>query len=103
MVDLNELQKAVWQNKVDHGFNTTDINEEFCLLTSEIGEAYRARSLVDQSEFAEELAYIAIYLLGIAEMKHVDLEAAILKKIEKNRRRRYFQREDGSWGKTEGN
>lgn len=31
MVDLNKLQKEIYQNKVDKGFNVTDVNKEFCL------------------------------------------------------------------------
>ncbi len=98
MVDLRELQRLVYQNKVDHNFNITDIPFEFCLLNTEVAEAFRARGT---DEFGEELADIAIYLLGIAEITGVDLEAEILKKMEKNRRRKYFQREDGTWGKIE--
>ena len=29
MVDLKKLQKDIYQNKVDKGFNVTDINKEF--------------------------------------------------------------------------
>lgn len=39
---LNEMQKAVYQNKLDKGFNVTDINKEFCLLNGEVAEAYDA-------------------------------------------------------------
>ena len=30
MVDLGELQKILYQNKVAKGFNVTDIYKEFC-------------------------------------------------------------------------
>ena len=30
-MDLKKLQKEIYQNKVDKGFNTTDVNKEFCL------------------------------------------------------------------------
>ena len=65
MVDLKALQKAVYQNKVDHNFNVTDIPFEFCLLMTEVAEAFRSR---DTGEYGEELADIAIYLLGLAEI-----------------------------------
>lgn len=39
---LKKLQKEIYQNKVDKGFNTTDVNKEFCLLYGEVGEAYDA-------------------------------------------------------------
>jgi len=99
MVDLKELQKIVYQNKVDHNFNVTDIPFEFCLLMTEVAEAFRSR---ETSEYGEELADIAIYLLGLAEIGGVDLEKEILKKIEKNRKRKYFQNPDGTWSKIEG-
>ncbi len=103
MVDLSELQKEVYDNKVKHGFNTTNIAEEFCLALTELAEAYKALSLTDKNELAEELADVIIYLLGIAEMQGVQIEPALVAKIEKNRRRRYYRREDGSWAKTEDN
>ena len=31
MTDLKKLQKEIYQNKVNKGFNITDINKEFCL------------------------------------------------------------------------
>ena len=42
MVELKELQKSVYQNKVDKGFNTTDICMEFCLTHGELTEAFDA-------------------------------------------------------------
>ena len=42
MVDLKQLQKEVYQNKVNHNFNVTDINLEFCLTYEELGEAHNA-------------------------------------------------------------
>ena len=35
-MDLKKLQKEIYQNKVDKGFNTTDVNKEFCLLYGEV-------------------------------------------------------------------
>ncbi len=42
MVDLKKLQKEIYQNKVDKGFNVTDVNKEFCLTYGEVAEAYEA-------------------------------------------------------------
>ena len=71
---------------------------DLCLLMTEVAEAFRSR---DTSEYGEELADIAIYLLGLAEIGGIDLEAEIVKKIEKNRKRKYLQNPDGSWSKIE--
>lgn len=87
-MNLTEMQKAVYQNKVDKGFNITDINKEFCFLYGEVSEAYDAwrkkRENVD-----EELADIAIYLLGLSEILGADLASAIENKMKINQKREY--------------
>ena len=88
MVDLNKLQKEIYQNKVDKGFNVTDINKEFCLTYGEVTEAYEAwRKKKD--DLGEELADVAIYLLGLSEILGIDLEDEIQKKVYKNSKREY--------------
>lgn len=87
-MDLNEVQKVVYKNKVDKGFNVTDINKEFCLLYGEVAEAYESwRKKKDN--LGEELADIAIYLLGISEILGIDLASEIENKIEVNHNREY--------------
>ena len=41
-MELKKIQKDIWQNKLNKGFNTTDVNKEFCLLYGEVSEAYDA-------------------------------------------------------------
>ena len=55
---------------------TTEVPLEFCLLQGEIAEAFEAwrRS---HEDLGEELADVAIYLLSLAEMTGVDLQAAV--------------------------
>ena len=87
-MDLKAIQKIVYQNKVDKGFNVTDVNEEFCLLYGEVSEAYEAwRKKKD--DLGEELADIAIYLLGLSEILGIDLASEIENKVEINRNREY--------------
>ena len=87
-MDLRETQKEVYQNKIDKGFNVTDVNKEFCLLYGEVAEAYDAwRKKKD--DLGEELADIAIYLLGISEILGIDLAAEIENKTKINREREY--------------
>lgn len=90
MIDLNNLQKEVFANKAAKGFNTTDVHKEFCFVHEEVSEAFHAydKKLPD---VGEELADVAIYLLGLAAMLHIDLEDEILKKVEKNKKREYKQ------------
>lgn len=88
MIDLGKIQKEIYQNKVDKGFNVTDINKEFCLTYGEVSEAYEAwRKKKD--DLGEELAEVAIYLLGLSEILKIDLEDEILKKVYKNSKREY--------------
>jgi NTP pyrophosphatase (non-canonical NTP hydrolase) len=41
----------------------------------------------------EELADVALFLLGISEMLGIDLESEIEKKLEKNEKRLYIQQD----------
>jgi hypothetical protein len=36
---IRSAQKGAWENKLEKGFNTTDVPLEFCLLVAEVGEA----------------------------------------------------------------
>ena len=88
MIDLEKIQKEIYQNKVDKGFNVTDINKEFCLTYGEVSEAYEAwRKKKD--DIGEELADVTIYLLGLSEILKINLEDEILKKVYKNSKREY--------------
>lgn len=86
--NTKQIQKRIYQNKINKGFNTTDIPEEFCLLYGEVGEAFDAFRK-GKSNFAEELADVAIFLLGIAEIKNVDLGVEVLRKMEIIEKRKY--------------
>ena len=88
MVDLKKLQKEIYQNKVNKGFNVTDINKEFCLTYGEVAEAYEAWRK-NKEDLGEELADVAIYLLGLSEILGIDLENEIQKKVYKNAKREY--------------
>ena len=87
-MELKKIQKDIWENKLNKGFNTTDVNKEFCLLYGEVAEAYDAwRKKKD--DLNEELADIAIYLMGLSEMLGFDLSDEIEKKVSKNEKRIY--------------
>ena len=87
-MDLQEMQKKVYQNKLDKGFNVTDVPKEFCYLYGEVAEAYDAY-LKGKDDLGEELADIAIYLLGLSEILGFDLKEQIEYKIQKNAKRVY--------------
>ena len=87
-MELKKIQKDVWQNKLNKGFNTIDVNKEFCLLYGEVAEAYDAWKK-KKDDLNEELADIAIYLIGLSEMLGFDLADEIEKKVSKNEKRVY--------------
>jgi len=88
MVDLMELQKRIYQNKVTKNFNVTDVYKEFCYTYGELNEACEAY-MKKKNDLGEELADVAIYLLGLSEILGIDLETEIMHKIEKNEKRQY--------------
>jgi pyrophosphatase len=88
MIDLKQLQKDIYKNKLNKGFNVTDINKEFCLTYGEMAEAYEAWRK-KQTDVGEEIADVVIYLLGLSEILNVNLENEILKKVNKNKHRQY--------------
>lgn len=81
-------------NKRRKGFNTSDVPLEICLLQGEVAEFFQAWRR-KQDDVGEELADVAIYLLGLAEMIGVDLQDEIASKMRKNAQRTYHRREDG--------
>ena len=89
-MNLKAVQQEIYQNKVYKNWNISNIETELCLMQGEIAEfyeAYRKRL----PNIGEELADVAIYLLGIAEILHLDLEKEIEGKMRVNRRRQYTQ------------
>ena len=93
---LRQIQKRIWDNKVKKGFNTTDVSKEFLYLTEELGEAVRAYRKDNKEELAEEIVDLIIYSLGLMEMLGKDGYEEIMKKIEKNEKRKYNGRR-GDW------
>ena len=93
-MDTKKIQKEIYENKVKHGFNLTNIHQEFCYIYGETGEAYMAW-LKKQDDVGEELADVAIYLLGLAEMLNIDLGKEIDAKMEKNKNRVYKMNSKG--------
>ncbi|GFZ32953.1 hypothetical protein CSC2_34790 [Clostridium zeae] len=88
MEEFSDIQKIIFDNKVQKGFNTTNVELEFCLTSGELAEAFEAyRKNLETA--GEELADVAIYLYGIAEILGLDLNAEILKKVNKNKDRIY--------------
>jgi NTP pyrophosphatase (non-canonical NTP hydrolase) len=99
-VDIRSGQMLAWDNKIAKGFNTTDVPLEFCLLQSEVAEAFDSwrKGRVD---VGEELADAAIFLFGLAQMTGVDLDEEIEAKIAKNTGLDYRQLPNGVLAKSD--
>lgn len=99
-MDLNEIQKQVWDNKLKKGFNTENVYEEFCYIYGEVGEAYEAW-LKKKDDLGLELADIGLYLCGLAEMLGFSLQEQMEKKLEINKNRVYTLSDKGVLTKVE--
>ena len=90
MLSTKALQARIYHNKVAQGFNVSNIEKEVCLLHGELAEfyeAYRKRL----PTVGEELADVAIYLLGLAEILQIDIGKEIDRKMNINEHRKYAQ------------
>lgn len=87
-MNLREMQKAVYENKLAKGFNVANVEKEFCFLYGELGEAFE-EYIKKHDGLGEELADVAIYLLGLSQMVGVDLQSEVERKIEINKNREY--------------
>lgn len=87
-MELRNIQKEVYQNKLNKGFNVTNVDREFCLLYGEVAEAFESYRK-KKDDVGEELADVAIYLLGLSEILGVDLQDEIENKMKKNEKRVY--------------
>ena len=94
MVDLTSLQKQVYQNKIEKGFDIRDNKEnmfkQFCFIQGELSEAFEAYNK-NLGTLGEELADVCLYILGVCEIKGINLEEEILKKLEIIKKRKYVK------------
>ena len=87
-MDLKKIQQKIWDNKLDKGFNTTNVEKEFCLTQGELSECFNSYNK-KKDDVGEELADVFIYLLALSKMLDVDLEEEVMKKVDKNEKREY--------------
>ena len=91
-MEISEVQRQAWHNKLAKGFNTTDVALEFGLLMAELGEAFTAWRK-RQDDLGDELADVLIYVTCLAEMTGIDLSGEVERKLARNAVRVY-QRDD---------
>lgn len=89
-MELKEMQHKVFENKINHGFNTTNVELEFCLLEGEVSEAFEAY-IKKHDNIGEELADVAIYLMGLSQILGIDLQTEVEKKMKINESREYVK------------
>ena len=77
---MKDVQREILENKKRHHFNTTNIEQEFCYLYGEVREAYEAY-VEKWDTFGEELADVTNFLMGIAEIKGINLGKEIVDKV----------------------
>lgn len=87
-MDMRQMQERIYQNILDKGFNTKNVEGKFCLLYGEVAEAFDAYKK-KKYDLGLELADVAIYLMSIAEICGIDLEEQVIKKMEINEKRVY--------------
>lgn len=96
-----ERQKRIYQNKVNHGFNTKDIYQEAQYMLEEFAEFMRAIEKDDRDNMREELADIVIFAYGAAEIAGIgDLDTEIFKKMQVNESREYHKTDEGDFVKN---
>jgi NTP pyrophosphatase (non-canonical NTP hydrolase) len=95
-----DAQARAWANKLVKGFNTTDVPMEFGLLVEEVGEAFGAWRK-GRPDLGAELADVAVFLLGLAQMTGVDLAAEIEAKLTVNEARAHARLPNGTLVKRE--
>ena len=100
--DYLTRQKRIFDNKVKHGFNTTNIYQEARYILEEVAELMRAIEKNDRENMIEELADIVIFAYGCTEVARLgDLDTKIFEKMKLNESRVYKQTEAGDFVKVE--
>lgn len=96
MIDLPELQREIYANKVRRGWNVTDVGKEIVLMVEELGELARAyknsnklpAAEIDQREaIVDAIGDLMVYCLGLSEMMGVNAAEVLAQIVETNKGR----------------
>ena len=71
-----------------------NLSISLALEAAEILEHFQWNEKFDKNELADELADVALYLLQLASISNIDLEQAVLKKLEINAEREWDIKHD---------
>ncbi|MBU9711089.1 MazG nucleotide pyrophosphohydrolase domain-containing protein [Evansella tamaricis] len=88
---INKLCKEAHEIAISKGWYDEPIETgtKIALIHSEVSEALEADRKGDKENFVEELADVCIRVFDLCGSQDIDLEKAILTKMEKNRGRSY--------------
>lgn len=105
-MDINELTKCMhefvkakgwYENESPRPQTLRNLAISLCLEASEVLEHFQWDGTMDDSEaFSSELADVALYLLQLASLSNIDLEKAILNKLELNYKRTWDGEDTGT-------
>ncbi len=90
---MSRRQVIISFTKWMHNFNVSDKAVDLELLRGEVDEAEEALEKQTAENFAKELADVAIYCYGLAQMAGYDLDTVIEDKMRYNLERRYMKEE----------
>ena len=101
-MDINELTEAMHTFVKSQGWYSPESSRpqtlrnlaiSLCLEAGEVLELFQWKDETnpDKSTLGDELADVALYTLQIASIAHIDLEQAILDKLQQNYHRTWDQ------------
>ncbi|PTY76691.1 hypothetical protein B5V89_17210 [Heyndrickxia sporothermodurans] len=88
---INKLCEEAFATAISKGWHDEprETGTFLALIHSEVSEALEADRRGDEENFAEELADVCIRIFDLCGAKDIDLEKAILMKMERNKHRSY--------------
>lgn len=88
---INKLCSKAYETAKQKGWHDEprETGTLLALIHSEVSEALEADRKGDNDNFAEELADVCIRIFDLCGSKGIDLENAILQKMERNKSRSY--------------
>ena len=88
---INQLCNQAYETAKSKGWHDElrETGTLLALIHSEVSEALEADRKGNEENFCEELADVCIRIFDLCGSRGIDLEAAILKKMERNKARTY--------------
>ncbi|WP_078434250.1 MazG nucleotide pyrophosphohydrolase domain-containing protein [Metabacillus halosaccharovorans] len=88
---INNLCSQAYKTAKSKGWHNEprETGTLLALIHSEVSEALEADRKGDQENFVEELADVCIRIFDLCGSKKIDLEKAILEKMNRNKERSY--------------